>query len=88
MIICLSVRILTDHAELDVEDPQKALERHEDTFLSPLANQNGIAKANISKPQIVFELLLQFLKKVQLRNVQNVKRIIEDLDLIDSKLLN
>lgn len=73
-IISMLVKILTDHAERDVGDPLKALKAPEGTFLSPFAHQNGNAKMNISKRQIIFELLLQIVKKELLMHVQNAKK--------------
>lgn len=52
------------------------------------ASQNGNAKANIARRQIILELLLQILKKARLRHVQNVKRRIENLNSIDGQLLD
>lgn len=62
-IIILWIENFTDRVERYVKDPLKALQLHEDTFLSPFANLNGNANANISMRQIIFELLLRTIKK-------------------------
>lgn len=73
-ITSLLVKILIDHAERVVEDPLKAFQLHEETFLSFFAHQNANPKANITKRQIIFQFLSQILKKAQLRHIQNLKQ--------------
>lgn len=68
------VKILTDRGDCDVKGPLKSLQLHVETYLSPFTLQKWNSKANISKGQIIFEFLWQFLKKVRFQLAENVKK--------------